>query len=108
MVDPIPRNLGAVLHDLAAAHDKLEPASAFCEQPDVRQRVAVHHQKVGVRAGRDAAEFAVLHQNLGSDVCRLSQNLDWRKYLAADRALEALLNIALADALGDEAAIPAH
>src|SRR3546814_10276658 len=93
---------------LAASHDKIEPAPAFCEQPDVRQRVAVHHQKVGVRAGRDAAEFAVLHQNLGSDGCRLSQNLDWRKYLAADRELAALLNIGLAEEIGAEADLHAR
>src|SRR3546814_16550909 len=106
--DPSPRKRVAVIHVLSAAQEKVEPASACCEQPDGRQRVAGHHLNVGVRAGRDAAEFAVLHQNLGSDGCRLSQNLDWRKYLAADRELAALLNIGLAEEIGAEADLHAR
>src|SRR3546814_19189437 len=46
--------------------------------------------------------------NLGSDGCRLSQNLDWRKYLAADRELAALLNIGLAEEIGAEADLHAR
>src|SRR3546814_8182161 len=46
-----------------------------------------------------------------SDVCSsdlLSQNLDWRKYLAADRELAALLNIGLAEEIGAEADLHAR
>src|SRR5687768_12554125 len=74
-----PVSIQFVLYDLAGAHDQIELVAISREQPDILQRIAVDDDQVGMGLGPDAAEPALLHQNLCAHRRGLAQHLERRE-----------------------------
>jgi hypothetical protein len=61
------RSIQQVLDELAGLHDRQDAFALIAEHAEIRERIAVHHDEIGVRLGRDHADFAGHADDLGGD-----------------------------------------
>jgi hypothetical protein len=79
--------------DLAPADDRAQAPAVLRERRNVLRGIAVDDEEIGEGPGRDAADPALEHHELGGDGCGLPQQLDRREDLPAQRELPALSHV---------------
>jgi len=72
------------------------------QDAQVTERIAVHDEQVGERAGRDDPELALAPEQLGADDRGRADDLDRRQHLRADEELARLIGLELAEQIAAE------